>query len=144
MLPVNQTIDSDSFRSSATRIAAIQSASSVSAVIVTPSSSNAALVTDLEFGNQYSSNQTIEFQPANVWDASANIRFKELAREEALRDLTAAEIFELEELTRLRRIAKYPRSAEEILWQRRQQKITDTLLDALKDYVDFHQGANHP
>lgn len=111
---------------------------------VSASSSNAGLNTEFDLGDQGSSNQIIELERPVVWGALANARFKELSREEALRDLSAAETLELDELTRLRRMAKYPRSAEEILWQRRQQKVTDALVNALKVYVDFHHGTNHP
>ena len=73
------------------------------------------------------------------WSAEKNLRFKELARNEALQELSIEELAELESLTRLRRFEKYPRSAEEILWQRRQQDITRALVQKLKEYVDFHE-----
>lgn len=73
------------------------------------------------------------------WSAEKNLRFKELARNEALQELSIEELAELESLTRLRRFEKYPRSAEEILWQRRQQDITRALMQKLKEYVDFHE-----
>jgi hypothetical protein len=78
------------------------------------------------------------------WTAEANLRFKELARNEALRDLSVEEYKELEALTRLRRFEKYPRSAEEILWQRHQQQLTQGLVKALEDYVEFHETTRGP
>jgi hypothetical protein len=77
------------------------------------------------------------------WTAEHNARFKELVREEALRDLSIPELVELESLTRRRRFRKYPRSADEILRERQQQKLTRTLVLALKNYVQFHEAARH-
>jgi hypothetical protein len=79
----------------------------------------------------------------DAWTAEHNARFKELAREEALRELSIPELAELESLTRRRRFKKYPRSAEEILRERQQQKLTRSLVQALKDYVRFHEAASH-
>jgi len=73
------------------------------------------------------------------WSATKNARFKELARNEALTGLSIEDFAELETLTRLRRFEKYPRSADEILWQRRQQKVTRGLVEALEAYVHFHE-----
>jgi hypothetical protein len=83
----------------------------------------------------------VSVQAANLdhWSAEKNARFKELSRNEALRELTIEEQAELESLTRVRRFEKYPRSADEILWQRRQQQLTRSLLQALHEYVEFHE-----
>ena len=81
----------------------------------------------------------IEVPEAECWTAEKNARFKELARDEALRDLSVEELAELESLTRLRRLEVYPRSADEILWQRRQTRLTQGLVQALEAYVDFHE-----
>ncbi len=75
-----------------------------------------------------------------TWSAKKNLRFKELVRAEALGKIGIEEIAELEKLTRLRRFEKYPRSADEILWQRQQQKLTQQLLQSLEEYVDFHSS----
>ena len=72
------------------------------------------------------------------WSAEANIRFKELARKDVMGELTAREWAELDSLLALRRQAKFPLSADQILWQRKQNALTDKLLSALKEYVDFH------
>jgi len=77
---------------------------------------------------------------ADRWSAKKNVRFKELARAEAMRDLSIIEQAELEKLTRLRRFEVYPRSADEILWERREQSITGRLLSVLKEYVEFHEA----
>jgi len=81
----------------------------------------------------------IEHVDLYVWTAEKNARFKELAREEAIRDLPLDELAELEFLSRLRRVEKYPRSADEILWGRRQEKLTLGLVSALQAYVEFHK-----
>src|ERR1035437_7549620 len=90
----------------------------------------------------HNSGATISCIDADAWSAKKNIRFKELARDEALRELSIQELAELDSLTKLRRFAKYPRSAEEILWQRRQETLTRTLVQALEDYVEFHEATN--
>lgn len=73
------------------------------------------------------------------WDAQNKSRFKELSRREAMGSLNTTELEELEMLSSLRRANNFPRSAEEILWQRRQSKLTRTLVDALQEYVKFHE-----
>jgi hypothetical protein len=85
----------------------------------------------------------VPVSPLDCWDAENNLRYKELARDEALRELSIEELAELETLTRLRRFAKYPRSAEEILWERRQQKVTHGLVQAVQTYVEFHETPRH-
>lgn len=72
------------------------------------------------------------------WGAEANIRFKELANKYAMDQLTAREWAELNSLSDLRRQAKFPLSADQILWQRKQNALTDKLLSVLKEYVEFH------
>lgn len=72
------------------------------------------------------------------WSAQANIRFKELARKDVMDQLTAREWAELDSLSALRRQAKFPLSADQILWQRKQKAVTENLLNALKEYVEFH------
>lgn len=74
----------------------------------------------------------------HTWGAEANIRFKELARKEMMNNMTAVEWAELDSLAALRRQAKFPLSADQILWQRKQSALTQKLLEALKEYVDFH------
>jgi hypothetical protein len=103
----------------------------------------AELVSD-EFGvRSLNSGATTEPIMVETWSADKNIRFKELARDEALRELSIEELAELDSLTRLRRFAKYPRSAEEILWQRRQQNLTRALVRALQEYVEFHHPSGN-
>lgn len=78
-----------------------------------------------------------------VWTSESAVRFDELARSEALGKITIKDLAELEGLSTLRRL-KYPRSARAILWERRQSKLTDALLTALRDYVEFHETSSHP
>lgn len=75
----------------------------------------------------------------NHWSSEKDTRFRELVRKEALQEVSVEESAELEVLTRLRRAEKYPRSADEILWQRRQQSLTRDLVQALQAYVEFHE-----
>lgn len=80
---------------------------------------------------------------AGMWTAEKGQRFRELARRESLGDLPVEEQAELEELTRLRRSVKNPRSADEILWERRQNRVTNELVRALQNYVEFHKTPHH-
>ena len=73
------------------------------------------------------------------WSAEANLRFKELARKDAMGELTAHEWAELDSLLALRREAKFPQSADQILWRRKQKAVTENLLTALQQYVEFHE-----
>lgn len=91
-------------------------------------------------GDSATSGLRIEAIDTDHWTAAKNVRFKQLARDEALRELSIEELAELESLTRLRRFEKYPRSADEILWQRRQQNLTRGLVKALEAYVEFHEA----
>lgn len=78
---------------------------------------------------------------SEAWNPQREFRFKELSRSEALRELSIDELAELETLTRLRRHAKNPRTADEILWQRKQSRLTRDLVQALQNYVGFHEIA---
>ena len=73
------------------------------------------------------------------WDETSVVRFRHLARKEAGGKLVAEELAELEDLTRLRRTT-FPRTADQILWQRRQRNLTQLLISALEAYVEFHEG----
>lgn len=84
---------------------------------------------------------TVEIPTPERWSAEKNARFKELACMEALGDISVEGLAELESLTRIRRFARYPRSADEILWHRHQQNLARRLVQALKDYVEFHEAA---
>ncbi len=52
---------------------------------------------------------------------------------------TPEEWAELDTLMALRREAKFPLSADQILWQRKQKSLTDNLLIALQKYAEFHE-----
>ena len=75
---------------------------------------------------------------ATQWTKAMAKRFRELAKKEALDTITGEEVVELERLTHDRRHLQYPRSAEEVLWECDQRQITANLVQALKDYVEFH------
>lgn len=78
-----------------------------------------------------------------TWTAGKGQRFRELALKESLDELSIEDQAELEELTRLRRSAKNPRTADEILWERRQNRVTNDLVHALQNYVEFHETSHH-
>jgi nitrate reductase cytochrome c-type subunit len=80
---------------------------------------------------------------ATEWTRAMAKRFRELAKQEALGTIGAGEQQELERLTQDRRHLEYPRSPDEVLWEIDQRQVTANLVQALKKYVEFHQGA-HP
>jgi len=96
--------------------------------------------TSLDSSKIKQSSLTIGAAFHRTWSAEANIRFKELARKEVMGDVTPSEWAELDSLAALRRQAKFPLSADQILWQRKQSALTQNLLEALKEYVEFHNN----
>ncbi len=79
-------------------------------------------------------------EPASEWTKSMAKRFRELARKEALGTISEAELAELEQLARDRRLLQHPRTVEEVLWETKQQAVTAKLVQALREYVEFHQA----
>lgn len=79
-------------------------------------------------------------QPASEWTKIMARRFRELARKEALGELSGEEAGELERLARDRRDLQHPRTVEEVLWEARQREVTGRLVQALRDYVEFHHA----
>lgn len=71
------------------------------------------------------------------WDAASKRRFKELAVKEALGEITRTEAGELERLTILHRNHESPRTAEEIIWEYHQIKLTNSILAMFQQY-DIH------
>lgn len=107
--------------------------------------SNLTSITPHSFGFSFAvSEKAVEAVATQEWNRQTAQRFKDLSRIEALGVLTIKELAELETLTRLRRSAEYPRTADEILWQRRQNSITSGLVQAVQKYVEFHEATNHP
>jgi hypothetical protein len=106
----------------------------------TPTRTNTLEMDEVDFiENSSGSGLNVEVNEIGQWNAEKNGRFRKLAREEALGELSIEELAELEALTRLRRAVIYPRTADEILWQRRQQSLTRNLVRALQAYVEFHE-----
>jgi hypothetical protein len=96
-----------------------------------------------KFGFSFSTSGTaVEAVASQRWSTEKAQRFKDLSRIEALGVLTVKELAELETLTRLRRSAMYPRTADEILWHRGQNSVTNGLVQAIQQYVKFH-ATNH-
>jgi hypothetical protein len=79
----------------------------------------------------------------DLWTEQKGRRFKELSRKECLEELSAEELSELDTLTRIRRYAKYPRTAEEILFERGANNVTNSLLLAIQQYVKFFETKSH-
>lgn len=80
--------------------------------------------------------------PATEWTRAMAKRFRELAKKEALDTIAPREMEELERLTQERRILKFPRPADEVLWELNQRRVTADLIGALNKYVQFHQRAH--
>ena len=95
---------------------------------------------DLSSTNASISTEILDVQH---WSAEKGQRYKQLTLNEAFGKLSIEELSELETLTRLRRSEKYPRTADEILWHRRQRNLTQGLVQALQTYVEFHETPHH-
>ncbi len=72
------------------------------------------------------------------WNAKASKRFNALAVKEAYETITAAELCELKALDGLRERQLAPVTIDEILRAQEARRQTDTLIDALKNYVAFY------
>ncbi|NLH73443.1 MAG: hypothetical protein GX456_10355 [Verrucomicrobia bacterium] len=79
-------------------------------------------------------------EQASRWTKAMAKRFRELVRKEALGNLTNDESVELERLARDRRDLLHPRTIEEVLWEAKQRKVTAKLIEALREYVEFHRA----
>jgi hypothetical protein len=79
-------------------------------------------------------------EPVTEWTKAMTLRFGELTRLEALGTIAPGELNELEQLANNRRNLQYPRPADEVLWEINQRQVTTNLVQALKEYVHFHQA----
>lgn len=79
--------------------------------------------------------------PIEEWTHERERHFAVLAEKEALGKLTVVEKDEINRLSFLRRGLKNPRTGEELLWEFEQRKLTRNLVEALTQYVHFHQPA---
>jgi hypothetical protein len=82
-------------------------------------------------------------EPVTEWTKAMARRFRELTRKEALGTIAPQELNELEQLSHDRRNLQYPRPADEVLWEINQRQVTSNLVQALKEYVHFHQAPRH-
>lgn len=80
-------------------------------------------------------------RPTN-WTKQMGKRFDELARLEAFGKITPPQLSELEMLASDRRNLQYPRTAEEILWEYNQRRLTTNMVKAVQEYAKFHECAN--
>lgn len=85
-----------------------------------------------------SSSLILESKQREGWTAQKGLRFKELIRKNAAGQISIPELAEFKSLSALRRREKFPLNADQILWQRKQDIITDKLLSVLKEYAEFH------
>jgi len=76
------------------------------------------------------------------WSEAEQKRFEELAIADAVGELTKDEALELESLQASRRAHLQPRSGDEVLWEFEQRRLTSNLLETLRQYVEFYEGAN--
>jgi hypothetical protein len=75
----------------------------------------------------------------NEWTQSSQNRYLALVKAEAVGKLPPQERKELENLQVQRRRLHHPRSPEEIVWEYRQQSVTEKLIEALHEYVQFYK-----
>jgi hypothetical protein len=80
--------------------------------------------------------------PIEEWTTALQTEFRQLAIKEAEDKISRKEVNRLEELSTLRRVHQHPRSADEVLWEFEQRKLTKHLLATLKSYVEFYEGAS--
>jgi hypothetical protein len=78
-------------------------------------------------------------EQVDEWTRRLENRFAQLAAKEALGDLNSEEERDLEFLTLWRRVLHHPMDTQEIIWRFRDQKNLQTLLQALANYVSFHE-----
>jgi hypothetical protein len=77
-------------------------------------------------------------EPEAEWSKRMEKRFEQLSISEAFGRLSSGERDELENLTKERRRLHHPRTAEEILFEYQQRKVTSELVKAVQKYVNFH------
>jgi hypothetical protein len=77
-------------------------------------------------------------EPETEWSRKMDKRFEQLSIAEALGRISVAEQDEIENLTKERRRLHHPRTAEEILFEYQQRKVTSDLVKAVQKYVNFH------
>lgn len=78
--------------------------------------------------------------PAEIsveWNVGFARRFKSLAIKESLGSITPEEFRELAQLDNLRERSGFPPSAEEVIHNYRQRRVTEELKQSLRNYVEF-------
>jgi gamma-glutamylcysteine synthetase len=94
----------------------------------------------LETSSQQKTNQNSSgVAELGEWSPKLEARFRRLAEDKALKTLSLKGKVEFEKLMQLRRQLKNPRTGEEILREYEQRKLTRDLVNALSQYVKFHQ-----
>jgi hypothetical protein len=80
-----------------------------------------------------------EFHEPPEWTPKLEAKFYRLAENNALNRLSLEHKVEFEKLLAIRRLIKNPRSGEEVLAEYQQRMTTRNLVQALTQYVEFHQ-----
>lgn len=76
-----------------------------------------------------------------TWDIGKGMRFSELSEKQIDGDILPEEYVEFESLAELRASNKNKRTADEILWERRQRVAFAGLINSLNKYVELYEGA---
>ena len=71
------------------------------------------------------------------WEESDARRFDELARKEALAEISPSELFELDKLTQKRRFSQMEDSGEDIVVRVQRRRALNRAIQALEAYVRF-------
>lgn len=93
--------------------------------------------------NSESSRDSHDFSDMPDWTKQLEARFRRLAEDKAIKNLSFKGKIEFEKLMALRRQLKNPRTGEEVLTEYRQRMLTRNLVTALTQYVSFHKTAHN-
>lgn len=116
---------------------------------VIPTEINATYAAPVEFNPRSVQNlnvaepQKLSLREAeSKWTRKMERRFEELSIAEAYSAISDRQQTELEDLSFERRRLHHPRTADEILFEYRQRKVTSNLIKAVQAYVKFHDAPN--
>lgn len=74
------------------------------------------------------------------WTKALQRKFLSLAELEAIGEISETQLQELENLTKLRRKAKKTKTGEEIIWEYKNNQITEKLIESLSEFLKFHEA----
>ncbi len=87
--------------------------------------------------------EATDFISHQEWTPDLERRFQRMAEDKAVNRLNLSKKVEFEKLHALRRRLKYPRTGEEVIAEYKQRMLTRNLVQALAEYVEFHNTANN-